>query len=77
MDFVSLTMQLAAEIFEFTNTKEANKYKDRLVELELALMKEEARDWDKQDDKKIVQIKKEISIIGRAAITELNAARNK
>ena len=77
MNFIVLGMQLASEIFQYLGTKESKQYSDRLVELELALMREEAAEWDKQDDKKIVAIKKEISIIMRAAITELNVARNK
>lgn len=61
---------LVTEVLKFINTQESNKYSKRLVEIELDLNDELAKDYDKQNDKKIVKLRKERAIIIRAAHAE-------
>lgn len=75
MDWITNSILLAKEIFQLVNTKESRKYLDRAVELELQLNRE--LDTFPQNDRKIVKVKKELSIIARAAIQESQNARMK
>jgi len=75
MELTLAAILLAKEVFQLLNTKEGNKYLDRLTELELTLLDEDEKPLNSQNDKKIVRIKKEIAIIMRAAIQEAQSAR--
>lgn len=77
MDMISASILLAKEVFQLVNTKEAQKYLDRATDLELQLLNELEKPYGKQNDKKIVRLKKEYAIILRAAIAEAQNARAK
>lgn len=77
MDMISASILLAKEVFQLVNTKEAQKYLDRATTLELQLLDELEKPYGKQNDKKIVRLKKEYAIILRAAIAEAQNARAK
>jgi len=77
MDLITAGLLLAKEVFQLLNTKESQKYLDRATTLELDLLAELEKPYGKQNDKKIVRLKKELSIILRAAIAEAQNARAK
>lgn len=58
---------LATEILKFVNTSEAKKYEERLTDIDLSLNAELQKNFDSQDDKKIVRLKRERAIIMKAA----------
>lgn len=74
---ISLSLLLAKEVFQLLNTKESQKYLDRSTDLELQLIAELEKAPSKQNDKKIVRLRKEFAVIMRAAITEAQNARAK
>jgi hypothetical protein len=75
LDTLSLSILLAREVFQLLNTKESQKYLDRSTELELQLLGELEKPPHKQNDKKIVRLRKEHAIILKAAIAEAQNAR--
>lgn len=75
MDLITAGLSLAKEVFQLLNTKESQKYLDRATNLEVELLEELEKPYGKQNDKKIVRLKKELSIILRAAIAEAQNAR--
>ena len=77
MDLITAGLLLAKEVFQLLNTKESQKYLDRATALELDLIDEWEKPYGKQNDKKIVRLKKELSVILRAAIAEAQNARAK
>lgn len=77
MDLITSSILLAKEVFQLVNTKEAQKYLDRATALEIQLLDELEKPYGKQNDKKIVRLKKEYAIILRAAIAEAQNARAK
>ena len=77
MDLITAGLLLAKEVFQLLNTKESQKYLDRATALELELIDEWEKPYGKQNDKKIVRLKKELSVILRAAIAEAQNARAK
>lgn len=77
MDLITTGLLLAKEVFQLLNTKESQKYLDRATELEIQLLDELEKPYGKQNDKKIVRLKKELNIILRAAIAEAQNARAK
>ena len=77
MDLITAGLLLAKEVFQLLNTKDSQKYLDRATTLELDLLAELEKPYGKQNDKKIVRLKKELSIILRAAIAEAQNARAK
>ena len=66
---------LAAEIFKFLNQKEATKYIDRCVKLQLEIKEEEEKPYDQQNDAKIVSLRKEAIILMEAAKAQLEQTR--
>jgi hypothetical protein len=75
MEIFTASILLATEVFRLVNTKESQKYLDRAVSLELELVKELDKPYGKQNDKKVVRLKKELAVILRAAIAEAKNAR--
>lgn len=71
MDPVTAGLELAREIFKLINTERTRKYIDRSVDLELELQRELEKPYDKQDDQRIVSLRKERIIIISAAKDEL------
>lgn len=77
MEIFTASILLATEVFKLVNTKESQKYLDRATSLELELLKELDKPYGKQNDKKVVRLKKELAVILRAAIAEAKTAREK
>jgi hypothetical protein len=62
-----------AEGLKLARAKNATKWSDRMVELQLDIQKEEARGYD-SDDAKIESMYKELGVIMVAAREEIKAA---
>ena len=77
MEPITAGLLLAKEVFQLLNTKESQKYLDRATDLDLQLLAELGKPYGKQNDKKIVRLKKEYAIILKAAIQEAQNARAK
>lgn len=75
MDFVTLILGLAKEVFLFLNTEESQKYIDESVDLQKQLQDELAKPLGQQNDSKIVFIHGRIGIISKAAQDQLAAKK--
>ena len=62
---------LLSEVLKFINTKEAQKYLDESVKLQLDIQKELQKPYDDQDDLRLSQYIQKLSVIMQAAQQEL------
>lgn len=73
MEFLLPALNLATEVFKLINTEASRKYLDQSVRLQLDLQSEVAKPYDQQDDARIVELKKQVFVIVKAAQTEAEA----
>jgi hypothetical protein len=75
MGLIEAIVALGTEVVKLINTKEANKYGDRMVELKLEIQEEKARGYD-ADDAKIEALQHELKVIFEALTLRLASRGN-
>lgn len=77
LGIISEGLGLAREIFTYINTKESNKWIDKITELDLSIKEELEKAYDQQNDVFIVSLYQEYGIIRQAASAQLRLAEVK